>query len=529
MCGKRTTVIRMQDREVVAAIVAGDPDGIAAAYDTYALPLHSYCLSLLHEPADAADAVQDTFLIATAKLGGLRDPGKLRPWLYAVARNECYRRLRAGQATSALDEAGEMTAEGVDVASAVEQAEVRQFVQDAIAGLNPGDRDVLELSLVQGLDGDELADTLGVSRNHAHALVSRARTQLERSLGALLVARTGREACTALDALLAGWDGQLTVLLRKRVSRHIEQCEICGELKRRELSPALFAGALPLVALMPGFREHVLKLCADLSAAGLARRASVAARAGQFGPSGFPKPSPPPGASGWHRVLRHPHALAAGAATAAAAAGIGAVLILGGGAHSHAPGAGARGSAGPGVVANSRGGPSRGPGSSPGAGPSGLAPSAGPGGSTAPAVLATGPGSQPPPGPSGSATSGSGAPSSGAPSSAPASGSSSSAPAPASSPAPVPQGTLTVSLNRLVLVAVNGHGEGTFTLTAKGGPVSFSISAAAGLSVSPASGSLSSGATATITVTSSSLISLNDKLTINPGGYTVTVVLNISL
>src|SRR5579862_6229456 len=297
----------MEDPEVVAAIVAGDPAGLAEAYDRYATPLYSYCRSLLREPADAADAVQDTFLVATAKLGDLRDPGKLRPWLYAVARNECHRKMRAGPATAALDEAADLTAQGVDAAGAVEQAELRQLVRDALAGLNPGERDVIELSLVQGLDVDELADTLGVSRNHAHALVSRARTQLERSLGALLVARTGREACTTLDALLAGWDGQLTVLLRKRVSRHIEQCEICGELKRRELSPALFAGTVPLVALMPGFREHVLKLCADLSAAGLARRASVAARAGQFGPSGFPKPSPPPGASGWHRVLRHSH------------------------------------------------------------------------------------------------------------------------------------------------------------------------------------------------------------------------------
>jgi RNA polymerase sigma factor (sigma-70 family) len=127
----------MQDREVVAAIVAGDPDGIAQAYDLYAMPLYSYCRSLLREPADAADAVQDTFLIATAKLGGLRDPGKLRSWLFGVARNECYRRLRSGQATSALDEAMDMpaaagghasTAESVDVASAVERAELRQLV-----------------------------------------------------------------------------------------------------------------------------------------------------------------------------------------------------------------------------------------------------------------------------------------------------------------------------------------------------------------------------------------------------------------
>jgi len=535
--------MRMQDREMVAAIVAGDQEGMAEAYDKYAVPLYSYCRSLLREPADAADAVQDTFLVAAAKLGGLRDPGKLRPWLYAVARNECYRRLRAGETTSALDEARDMpaaaggqasAAEGVDVASAVEQAEVRQFVRDAIAGLNPSERDVIELSLVQGLDPDELADTLGVSRNHAHALVSRARSQLERSLGALLVARTGREDCAALDALLTGWDGKLTVLMRKRISRHIDQCQTCGELKRRELTPALFAGALPLVALLPGFREHVLKTYADSSAAGLARRASVADRAGQFGPSGFPAPILPPGVPGWHRVLRHSHALTASAATAAAAAAVSAVLIIGGGAPpSSAPGAGARGSAGPGVVGNSRGGPSQGAGQTPGAGGSGPAPSVSPGGATVPAVLATGPGSHAAPGTSRSATSAPASSSSGssssstAPVSSPASSSSSSARA--SSPAPVVQGTLTVSVGRLVLVAVNGHGVGTFTITANGGPVSYSISAAAGLTISPASGSLSAGATATITVTSSSLISLNEQLTVNPGGYTITVVLNISL
>src|ERR1035438_9950444 len=85
----------MEDPEVVAAIVAGDPAGLAEAYDRYAVPLYAYCCSMLGEPADAADAVQDTFLIAAAKLRGLRDPGKLRPWLYAVARNESLRRLRA--------------------------------------------------------------------------------------------------------------------------------------------------------------------------------------------------------------------------------------------------------------------------------------------------------------------------------------------------------------------------------------------------------------------------------------------------
>src|SRR5262249_2582226 len=47
----------MHDREVVAAIVAGDPAGLAEAYDRYATPLYSFCRTMLREPADAADAV----------------------------------------------------------------------------------------------------------------------------------------------------------------------------------------------------------------------------------------------------------------------------------------------------------------------------------------------------------------------------------------------------------------------------------------------------------------------------------------
>ena len=64
---------------MVAAIVAGQSDGLAAAYDRYAPALYAYCRSLLGEPADADDAVQDTFIIAAARLGGLRDPGRLGP------------------------------------------------------------------------------------------------------------------------------------------------------------------------------------------------------------------------------------------------------------------------------------------------------------------------------------------------------------------------------------------------------------------------------------------------------------------
>ncbi len=91
---------------MVAAVVAGDADGFGAAYDRYGTSLYGYCHRVLPGP-EAAEAVLDTFLIATAKLAGLRDPDRLGPWLHAVARNECLRRLGPGGEIPAAADLGD--------------------------------------------------------------------------------------------------------------------------------------------------------------------------------------------------------------------------------------------------------------------------------------------------------------------------------------------------------------------------------------------------------------------------------------
>src|ERR1700722_18746401 len=371
----------MRDSEVVAAVVAGNPEGLAEAYDRYASPLYTYCRSLLREPADAADAVQDTFVIAASRLAELRDPNRLRPWLYGVARNECPRRLRARtvQVTTPLDEMPDVTDTSADVSGEAERDELRALLRSAVRGLNSGEQDLIELQLRQGLDAAEIAAVLGVSRNHAHALLSRTRDQLEISLGALLVARSGREDCTALNAMLADWDGQLNVLMRKRINRHIENCPTCTERKKRELAPALLLGLAPLAALgtaavPPGLREQVLRLASSNTPDAAAHRASVAQRTEPFGHHGFPKPLDPPKSPWWR--TRSGQAAAAGAAAAAVAGLTLLAVALAAGGQGH-PGGGAAAlgpGSGPGtsIAANGgtpgAGGPS---GSTPGSGGSG--------------------------------------------------------------------------------------------------------------------------------------------------------------
>jgi RNA polymerase sigma factor (sigma-70 family) len=559
----------MRDSEVVAAIVAGNPEGLAEAYDRYASPLYTYCRSLLREPADAADAVQDTFVIAASRLAELRDRNRLRPWLYAVARNECHRRLRARtiQVTTPLDEMPDVTDTSADVSGEAERDELRTLLRSAVRGLNSGEQDLIELQLRQGLDAAEIAAMLGVSRNHAHALLSRARDQLEISLGALLVARSGRDDCTALNTMLADWDGQLNVLMRKRINRHIENCPACTERKKRELAPALLLGLAPLAALSagavpPGLREQVLRLASSNTPDAAAHRASVAQRTAPFGHHGFPKPLDPPKSAWWRTRSGQAAAAAAAAAVVAALTLLAVALAASGPAH---PGGGAAAigpGSGPGTSIAAAGGPGSGAPSggqsnhpqptvsangaanvSPTSGGGG---SGGGGGGSAPpsSGSATSPGSpghsgHPSPTTSGPASSSSARPSSPAPSP--------SSPPTTASSSPPSRGILTVTPTTIVL-ALNG---GTLTLKASFGSVNWSIAESSGLvgrvTVSPTAGTLASGQSATVSLSAGSLLGglraaalagggggggagacAACTLTVNPGNITVTVVLDIS-
>lgn len=283
----------MDDAALVAAARRGDQGAWGTIYDRYADRLHDHCWSILRDEHEAADALHDAFVNAARALPQLRDPSRLRPWLYAIARNEAFRRHRSrarvvpsGDLGSELGdddpELGIVTVD-LDEGGGAPVDDLRQLVWDAAGGLSADDQALLDLHLRQGLEGEELAEALGITTNNAYVRMSRLRDTLERSLGALLVARTGRQDCPELAAILAGWDGQLTPLLRKRVARHVDSCEQCGERRRAMVSPmALFAG-MPLLPAPDHLRTRIISA------------AAAAAAAVPVGPDEqFPVPPPPP-------------------------------------------------------------------------------------------------------------------------------------------------------------------------------------------------------------------------------------------
>jgi RNA polymerase sigma factor (sigma-70 family) len=245
------------DTELVAGVLAGDRDAFAAVYDRYADRLHDFCWSVLRDRDEAADAVQDTFVLAAQRLAQLNDPERLRPWLYAVARSVALRRVRARRRV-VLDEVEDMADTDPGPHRAAEQEALRDLVWTAAAGLSERDRALLDLHVRQGLEGAELGEAMGVSAGHAYVLLTRLRDQVERSLGALLIARLGREDCTELDAVLSGWDGKFSPLMRKRVARHVDACDVCSERRRVAVSPLALLAGVPLLPAPLFLKDRVM-------------------------------------------------------------------------------------------------------------------------------------------------------------------------------------------------------------------------------------------------------------------------------
>ena len=533
----------MRDSELAASIVDGDPGALAETYDKYADLLWSYCRSLLGDADHAAEAVTDTFVIAASRLDVLPTFGRLRAWLYAVARSECLRRMRSAKSGAAPYEA-ERLRRAAHVLSTGEQRQLRALLTAAFGGLEDAERDVMQM-VWHGLDLAEVAAVLGLTRSDAYAQFTRARDQLEASVGVLLIGWSGRGGCDDFEDMLYGKDSRLTPELRARASRHIAKCEVCSERYRRQLRPSLMlclsvgallseaADARAAASRAPqGLWEDVFRMTSQENPESRWHKI-LGSRRMTFGPDGFPKQAA--GRDGFGRAplkvaavgteamaatatgwATHGHFTASpdassnsgshGISTVAPEAGA-ATPAVSKGAHAGAPSTKTSSNHKPAHAKPS----SASAGTSPATGDPSALPVAG---SSAVSVA----------GSSGSASASGSASTPASSGSGSSSGSGFSGSGSGSSTTPPAAGTLSVSTTN---IAVSGLGSSSFTLTAHGGPVNWSISAPSqllgGVKLSQTSGTLQAGQSVTITVTGKGLAALDEPLTISPGGQTVTV------
>jgi RNA polymerase sigma factor (sigma-70 family) len=165
---------------VVARAAAGDIDALATIVGAHHDDMARIAYLITRDGDLAQDAVQAAWPIAWRRLGGLREPERLRQWLMAIAANEARQLLRR-QRRHAVTEiaAADVGSSCADPGSQAASIDLRA----AMARLSPDERALLSLRYVAGLDATEIGRTLGLSssgvRSRLSRLIAHLRTELD--------------------------------------------------------------------------------------------------------------------------------------------------------------------------------------------------------------------------------------------------------------------------------------------------------------------------------------------------------------
>ncbi|MEV0419957.1 RNA polymerase sigma factor [Streptosporangium canum] len=270
---------RTDDQQLVGALRRADAQAPAKLYDSYAERLNDYAHSLLGDRDAAAGAVHDALVLAHGRVERLREPGRLRPWLYALTR--CAAGTRTPRRPAPAPE--------FDDRDTPEERELVALVHEALAELSGQEREVLELSLRHDLSTGEVGAVLGMSSRQAATRLGRAREHLENAAAAVVLAKVGRAHCPDLSAMVDSWEGPLTTMLRRRLSSHIGRCEVCLERRDRHVSAGRLLDMVPVAFPPLSLRRRYIETCVNPDLAGA--RAAVVEAGDRFDRAGFPTPA----------------------------------------------------------------------------------------------------------------------------------------------------------------------------------------------------------------------------------------------
>jgi RNA polymerase sigma factor (sigma-70 family) len=85
----------LSDVELTRAAQSGDVTALGALLARHEAGMRAVALAVLGRTADAEDAVQDAAVVALRRIGDVRDPAAVGPWLKMVVRNTGRARLRS--------------------------------------------------------------------------------------------------------------------------------------------------------------------------------------------------------------------------------------------------------------------------------------------------------------------------------------------------------------------------------------------------------------------------------------------------
>lgn len=166
-------------------LIEGNEFALKVAYDQYADMIYQLAFNILKQEEHAEEIVQDTFLQLWQSREKLDKDGQLKTFLFVVARNNSFNRLKAIKRQRQLFEKLLNTEDYHHYTSPnpFAEKEVNELAERIISKLPSQQQLVFRLSRIEGLTHKEIAQDLSISsntvKNHLIAALKSVRNELQ--------------------------------------------------------------------------------------------------------------------------------------------------------------------------------------------------------------------------------------------------------------------------------------------------------------------------------------------------------------
>jgi len=191
-------VANTTEAQLARDLMAGDLGAFDRFVQTYRSKLFQYTYLMCGQREDAEEVAQETLLKVFQSLDQLREPERLKAWVFTIARNACYMKRRKSVFAPAQelsleelmpaqsDDGGQRRIQIADWSALpdneVLRKELRGLLDRAIAELPEIYRPVVILRDIEELTTEETAEVLGVSIEVVKTRLHRARLALRQKL-----------------------------------------------------------------------------------------------------------------------------------------------------------------------------------------------------------------------------------------------------------------------------------------------------------------------------------------------------------
>ncbi|MEV6823932.1 sigma-70 family RNA polymerase sigma factor [Amycolatopsis sp. NPDC051102] len=209
--------------ELARSARAGNVSALGTLLARHEAGMRAVALSILGYGPDAEDALQDAALSAVRRIGTLRDPAAAGPWLQAIVRNECRRRLRAARRLVPVADP-RPPADLATPERLLDDHVSRDWIWHAIDRLSPALRQVVLLRHFSEVTSyEQIAAACEVPVGTVRSRLSQARAKLSEALLATAdeaygnaAARNAASALEATDTLTAAQRGEFAGIVADR-------------------------------------------------------------------------------------------------------------------------------------------------------------------------------------------------------------------------------------------------------------------------------------------------------------------------